>query len=79
VARDGHTHASVVTSSGLRPANSCRYVAPFTSDGLMEVKKVLCCHYYDCHFFQKLCYPSDFLLPNAAQFNSLNSVEHLPL
>lgn len=40
MARDGHTHASVVTSSSLSPVNSCRYVAPLTRDGLMEVNSV---------------------------------------
>lgn len=50
MARDGHTHASVVTSSSLSPVNSCRYVAPLPRDGLMEVNKVLDCHYYYCHF-----------------------------
>lgn len=74
MARDGHTHASVVASSGLSPANPCRCVAPLA--GMVSWKSV------DC-FVIAISFKSVgsflFLLPNAAQVNPLNSVEQLPL
>lgn len=78
MARDGHTHASVVASSGLSPANPCRCVAPLT--GMVSWKSV------DCFVVATIIAISFksvgsflFLLPNAAQVNPLNSVEQLPL